>query len=131
MPDDRSIDLAQIEGALDVIAEWLIACYGARMQSITLVLEGFYTGEPEYYGILPWIDRTDGETRETLPSREVRDLAERIFIALLPQARITRESSRDVRDIARSDRVAAANLSAHRRLELLDRFGRPQGIRLV
>lgn len=122
---DRMLTIDEIEDALQLIADWLVACYGPRLEAISLTLEGYYTSDPEYYGILPWITRGEGETRDTLPSRQVRDLAEGIFARLLPQARIDRNTSRDVRDVARSGRVDASCVSAHRRVELLTRFGRP------
>mgnify|MGYP000938703715 CR=1 FL=1 len=125
MSEDGRIEFDQIDEALEVIAEWLVACYGVRIRGLRLVLEGYYSGLPEYYGILPWIDRAGGETRISLPSREARDLAEGVFTDLLPGAQITRQGSRDVRDIARSSYIVASEVSAHRRIELLARFGQP------
>jgi hypothetical protein len=127
MPTDRRVEIDEIEKALDTIAEWLIACYGPRVTAISLTLEGFYSPLPEYYGIYPWISRADGETRETLSSSEVRNLAEPVFRHLFPQAQIERTPSRDVREIARSARVEAKDVTAHRRIDLLARFGHPNG----
>jgi hypothetical protein len=126
MPTDHNIEIDEIEKALETIAEWLIACYGPRITALSLTLEGFYSPGPEYYGIYPSIMRAEGETRETLASREVRDLAETVFRRLFPQARIERVPSRDVRHIARSF-VKAGDVTAHRRIELLARFGRSGG----
>lgn len=125
MSEDDRIEFEDIEEALEVIAEWLVACYGERIRGLQLVLEGYYTGRPEYYGILPWIDRADSESKITLLSREARDLAEAVFTTLLPAAQITRQGSRDVCDIARSSYILASEVSAHRRIELLARFGWP------
>lgn len=125
MSEDDRIESEEIEAALEVIAEWLVACYTDRIRGLQLVLEGYYTGRPEYYGILPWIDRADSESKITLPSTEVRDLAEAVFTTLLSAAQITRQGSRDVCDIARSPYIVTGEVSAHRRIELLARFGRP------
>lgn len=125
MSEDGRIEFDEIEAALEVIAEWLVACYGDRVQGLQLMLEGYHTGRPEYYGILPWIERAEGESKISLPSSEARDLAEGVFTALLPAAQITRQGSRDVRDIARSPYIATGEVSAHRRIELRARFGRP------
>jgi hypothetical protein len=127
MRTDHNIEIDEIEKALDMIAEWLIACYGPRVTALSLTLEGFYSPEPGYYGIHPSIARAKGETRETLPAREVRDLAETVFPRIFPQARIERAPSRDVRHIARSELVKAGDVTAHRRIELLARFGRSGG----
>ncbi len=125
MPAEITLSIDELEDALQLIAEWLIAVYGPRVETVTLILEGYYTPAPEYYGILPWVVRAEGETRATLPSRQVRDLAEGVFANLFPEARIDRSSSRDVRDVARSGRVDASCVTAHRRMQLLARFGRP------
>jgi hypothetical protein len=124
MSTDHNIKIDEIEKALDTIAEWLIACYGPRITALSLTLEGFYSPGPEYYGIYPSITRAEGETHETLASREVRDLAESVFRRLFPHVRFERAPSRDVRHIARSDLVKAGDVSAHRRIKLLVRFGR-------
>jgi hypothetical protein len=118
MPTDH-IEIDEIEKALDTIAEWLIACYGPWVTALSLTLEGFYSPGPEYYGIYPSITRAEAETRETLSSHEVRDLAETIFRRLFPQARIERAPSLDVRQIARSEFIKAVDVTAHRRIELL------------
>jgi hypothetical protein len=127
MPTDHNIEIDEIEKALDTIAAWLIACYGPRVTAVSLTLEGFYSPGADYFGIRPSIARAEGETRATLSSREVGDLAETVFRRLFPQARIERAPSRDVRDIARSKLVKAGDVTAHRRIELLARFGRPGG----
>lgn len=126
MPTERRLGIGEIEDALQTIAQWLIACYGPRIHMIALSLDGFYTALPEYYGIVPSIVRGEGETRETLPSREVRDLAEAVFTSMLPAAQFERGTSRDVQDVAWSRHVEAQEVTAHRRLELLARFGRPE-----
>lgn len=125
MSEDDRIEFEEIEEALGMIAEWLIACYGDRIRGLRVELEGYYTGRPEYYGILPWLDRAEGETKLSLPATEVRDLAEAVMTTLLPAAQITRQGSRDVWQIAASPYIVASEVSAHRRIELLARFGRP------
>lgn len=125
-PAEAKLTIDELEDALQLIAEWLVACYGSRLDAVALTLEGFYTPAPEYSGILPSVARAEGETRETLPSPQVQDLAEGVFAGLFPQARLDRNTSRDVRDVARSGRVDAVCVSAHRRIELLTRFGRPE-----
>lgn len=127
MDDARRIPIDELEAALDTVAEWLIAAYGPRLASVYLTLEGYYTADPVYWGIVPMLERGAGESRETLPSGEVRDRAEAVIAVLCPDARLTRESMRDVRDVARSRRVSPADVSGHRRLDLLGRFGRPAG----
>ncbi|MBA2031991.1 hypothetical protein HLX61_25825, partial [Escherichia coli] len=49
MSDEGRIETDQIGEALEVIAEWLIAYYGERVRGLRLVLEGYYSGRPEYY----------------------------------------------------------------------------------
>ncbi|HPG21914.1 MAG TPA: hypothetical protein PLH75_03885 [Amaricoccus sp.] len=117
--------LEEIECALDEIAAWLVALRGARITQRVLTLEGFCAADPIYWGIVPSIGRADGETRETLPSRDLQALAEEVFARLLPAAAFDKTSGHDVRDVARSVIVRSSDLSAHRRLELLGRFGRP------
>lgn len=123
--DSNQIPVDELETALDATSDWLITVYGARLAGIRLTLEGYYIGGRAFDGIVPLLARAEGETRATLPSAEVRDRAEAVFLALCPRARITRGLG-DVRDVASSRRVAAAEVSAHRRLELLRRLGRPE-----
>jgi hypothetical protein len=92
-----------------------------------LTLEGFYTAGCPYRGIVPSVGRADGETRETLPSHDLQAQAEEVFARLLPAAAFDKTSVRDVRDVARSVIVRSCDLSAHRRLQLLGRYGRPSG----
>lgn len=125
-PTEAKLTVDELEDALPTIAEWLIACFGPRLDEISLTLEGRYTSAPEYYGILPWVLRAEGETRDTLSLRQVRHLAEGVFVSLFPQARLDRNTSRDVRGVAQSGRVRAVRVTAHRRIELLTRFGRPE-----
>ena len=126
MSAESRLSIDELEDGLRQIAEWLIAIHGPRIEAVALTLEGFYTPAPEYYGILPSVVRAEGETRDTLPSRQVRDLAEGVFTDLFPKALIDRNSSRDVRDVARSGRVDASRVTGHRRIQLLTRFGRPE-----
>lgn len=114
--------IGEVEAALDATAEWLIAVYGARLASVRLTLEGHYSGDQIFHGLLPSVVRAAGETRDTLPFREVKDRAEAAFILLCPRARIARGLG-DVRDVASSRRVMAGEMSAHRRLHLLRRLG--------
>lgn len=79
----RRPDLDEIEAALDQVAEWLVALYGTRIVYICLTLEGFYGPGEVYWGLVTSIERADGESRETLPSPEVRGLAEGVFPAVL------------------------------------------------
>ncbi len=72
VPAEGRPTVAELEDALQLIAEWLIAIYGLRLDAVVLTLEGFYTSEPDYYGILPWLARGAGETPDTLPSRQVQ-----------------------------------------------------------
>ena len=67
--------------------------------------------------------RTDPETRETLPTREVCHLAERLFHRLCPGLSFDHDNVRDVRHVASSRRVEASDVTAHRRIELLRRYG--------
>lgn len=120
-----SLTVDELEAALQLIAEWIVALYGQRIEAVSLTLEGFYTSAPEYHGILPWVARGKGETRDTLPLRQVRDLAEGALSTLFPQVLLDKSFSRDVRDVARSGRVAAVRVSPHRRIELLARFAKP------
>ena len=121
----RSPDTDAIEGALNEIAEWLVAFHGERIAAVSLTLEGFYGPGQEYWGIVPSVARGSGETRQTLPSQGVQALSEDIFMKIFPETQFTKSSSRDVRDIARSRSVQASAVSAHRRLVLLSRFGHP------
>ena len=121
----RPPDTDAIKGALNEIAEWLVAFHGERIAAVSLTLEGFYSPGEEYWGIVPSIARGAGETRQTLPSHRVRALSEDVFIRIFPETQFTKTSSRDVRDIARSQLIQASAVSAHRRLVLLSRFGHP------
>lgn len=105
---------------------WLIACYGPRLEAVSLTLEGFHRRRAAYHGILPWVARGQGETRDTLPLREVRDLAEGVFNALFPQIRFDRATAPDIHDVARSGRIAAVRVPANRQVELLQLFRRPE-----
>ena len=125
-PIESKLTLDQLEGALELIAEWLVACYGPRLEAVSLTLEGFHRRWADYHGILPWVARGEGETRDTLPLREVRDLAEGVFTALFPQIRFDRATAPDIHDVARSGRVAAVRVPANRQVELLKLFRRPE-----
>lgn len=122
-------DLDMIEDALDLVAEWLIAAYGPRIAAVSLLLQGHYGPVAECYGIVPiTLDRgrrPDGlpENRETLPTREICDQAERLFLCLCPRVRFDHDGVRDIRDVGRSRLVQATDVSAHRRIDLLRRFG--------
>ena len=95
MNDD--IDYESLDDALDLIAAWLLAAYGTRLERVSLSLESYYGPLSECFGIVPvTLDRgvrSDGspETRETLPSREVCGHAEGLFTRLYPMVRFTRE----------------------------------------
>jgi len=65
------ISIGEVEAALDATAEWLIAVYGARLASVHLTLEGYYSRDQVFHGLLPLVERAAGETRDTLPLREV------------------------------------------------------------
>ena len=131
MADD--IDYDSIGEALDVTAAWLLAAYGARLERISLTLEGYFGPLTECYGIVPISlirgITSDGspETKETLPSRDVVAHAESLFTRLHPSVRLTHDPGCDVRHVASSTGWAAADVSGHRRLELLRRFGRLDG----
>ena len=43
MAHTRRPDIEKIEDTLDQIAEWLIACYGQRIVSVSLILTILYT----------------------------------------------------------------------------------------
>jgi hypothetical protein len=124
-----SVDYGDLAASLDVIAAWLIATYGPRLERISLSLEGYYGPLSECHGIVPiTLDRgvrPDGtaETRETLPSREICDHAEALLARLVPGIRCTRDPVRDVRHVASSELVVARDVSAHRRIELLRAYG--------
>ena len=108
---------------------WLLAAYGHRLERLSISIEGHYGPLSECYGIVPIIvvrgTQSDGapETRETLSTRELCGYAETLFVRLHPTVRFTRDSGRDVRHVASSQTFARADVSAHRRLELLRRFG--------
>jgi hypothetical protein len=121
----RLPDMKAIEDALNDIAEWLVACHGERIAAVSLTLEGFYGRGEEYWGIVSSISRSAGETSETLSSRGAQLLAEGVFVKLFPNARFIKNTVRDVRDVARSRLIQSSGVSAHRRLVLLSRFGRP------
>lgn len=123
----KNPSLEELEHALDEIAAWLVAFYGGRITQLVLILEGFYTAGSSFWGIVPSVVRATGETRETLPSRDLLAWAEEVFIRLLPSAAFDKTSGRDVRDVACSLIVRSSDVSAHRRLELLGRYGRPSG----
>lgn len=69
--------------------------------------------------------RPDGtsESRATLPTREIRDRAEALLGRLVPTIRCMRDSGRDVREIASSSLIRAGDVSGHRRIELLHKYG--------
>lgn len=127
MNDD--IDYESLDDALDLIAAWLLAAYGARLQRVALSIEGYYGPVTDCYEIVSVVldrgVRSDGtaETRETLPSREVCSHAEALFTRLYPMVRFTRQAVRDVRHVASSRTFAATDVSAHRRIELLRQYG--------
>jgi hypothetical protein len=123
MSEDDGIEFDEIQAALEVIAEWLIACCGDRILGLRVELEGYYTGRPEYYGILPWIDRAEDENKTSLPSSEVRYLAEAVFTNLVPAVQITRQGSR------RNDAHPAAGAARERRNEQGRQRGAPAGDR--
>lgn len=118
-----------LDATLDVIAAWLIAAYGGRIERISLWLEGYYGPVSECYGIAPVrLDRgvrPEGgqETRETLPSREIRDHAEALFSRLCPGIQFIRIPGRDVREVASSGLMSADGVSGHRKIELLRAYG--------
>lgn len=126
---DEPVTYDELEAALNVIAAWLIAAYGRRLERVSLSLEGYYGPVAECYGIVPITigrgARADGttETRETLPTKEIRDRAEALLARLVPSVACTRDSGRDVRHIVSSLLVKAEDISAHRRVELLRRHG--------
>lgn len=127
---EKTYDYDNLSDALDEIAAWLLAAYGPRLARISLTLEGYYSHPGECYGIVPiTLDRgvrSDGslETRESLPSHEVRDHAEALLARLVPDIRCTRESGRDVREVASSRLLAMADVSAHQRMAQLRSYGR-------
>lgn len=118
-----------IEEGLDLVAEWLIAAYGPRIAAVSLTLEGHYGPVTDCYGIVPiTLDRGAGpaggpETRETLSTREVCDQAERLFRRLCPDVTFDHNGGRDVRHLGSSRLVSAADVTAHRRIDLLRRYG--------
>jgi hypothetical protein len=122
MNDD--IDYESLDDALDLIAAWLLAAYGPRLERVALSLESYYGPLSECFGIVSMVldrgVRSDGspETRETMPSREVCGHAEVLFTRLYPMVRFTRESVRDVRHAASSRTFAASDVSAHRPADL-------------
>ena len=95
MNDD--IDYESLDDALDLIAAWLLAAYGTRLQRVALSIEGYYGPVTDCYGVVSVVldrgVRSDGtpETRETLPSREVCGHAEVLFTRLYPMVRFTRQ----------------------------------------
>lgn len=116
---------------MDLLAQWLHAVYGPRLAAISLSLEGHYGPVSECYGVVPILVTrgvgVDGasETRETLPTAEIIARSEELFSRLHPHVQFTHSNSRDVRHIASSRSVASSDVSAHRRMQLLTRFGRP------
>lgn len=127
---EKTYDFNHLSDALDEIAAWLLAAYGPRLARISLALEGYYSHPRECYGIVPiTLDRgvrSDGlpETRESLPSYEVRDHADALLARLVPGIRCTRDSGRDVREVASSLLLAEVDVSGHRRMALLRAYGR-------
>ena len=123
------VDYGDMDATLDVIAAWLIAAYGPRLKRVSLSLQGYYGPISECHGIVPiTLDRgvsADGtaETRETLPTREIRDHAEALLARLFPAIRCTRDPVRDVREVASSQLVTADEVSAHRKIELRRAYG--------
>lgn len=128
---DKLVTYDELEEALDIVAAWLITVYGRRLERVSLSLEGYYGPITECYGIVPITigrgTRPDGtaESRDTLPTREIRDSAEALLARLVPGVVCTRDSMRDVRHVVSSALVRAEDVSAHRRIELLRRYGRP------
>jgi len=128
MNDD--IDYESLDDALDLIAAWLLAAYGTRLQRVALSIEGYYGPVTDCYGVVSVVldrgVRSDGtpETRETLPSREVCGHAEGLFTRMYPMVQFSRQAARDLRHVASSRTFAAADVSAHRRIELLRQYGR-------
>jgi hypothetical protein len=126
---EETYDYDNLSGALDTIAAWLLAAYGPRLARISLTLEGYYSHPSECYGIVPiTLDRgvrSDGsqETRESLPGQEVRNHADALIARLVPGIRCTRDPVRDVREVASSRLLAAADISAHQRITLLRAYG--------
>ena len=124
-----AIDYGSLDEALNLIAAWLLAAYGPRLERVSLSLEGHYGPLSECYGIVPITVvrgvRSDGtpESRETLPTREICGRAEGLFVRLFPMVQFTGDTVRDMRHVASSRSVTAADVSAHRRLELLMRYG--------
>ncbi len=120
----------ELEAALEVVAAWLIAAYGGRLERVSLSLEGYYGPVTECYGIVPiTIGRgacADGttETRDTLPAREIGHRAESLLARLVPGVRCTHDPVRDVCHVVSSSLVKAGDVSAHRRIELLRLHGR-------
>ena len=50
---DEPVTYDELEAALNVIAAWLIAGYGRRLERVSLSLEGYYGPITECYGIVP------------------------------------------------------------------------------
>lgn len=127
---DKPVTYDELEAALNVIAAWLIAGYGRRLERASLSLKGYYGSITECYGIVPITvgrgTRPDGipESRDTLPTREIRDRAEALFARLVPGVVCTHDPVRDVRHVVSSSLVKAEDVSAHRRIELLHLYGR-------
>lgn len=127
MTDDPTVDI--IEETLDLVAEWLMVAYGARIAAVSLEIEGHYGPLFDCYGIVPiTLERghdPDGhpETRQTLPTLEVCGRAEALFQRLCPAMRFDHDNARDVRHVGSSRLVRASDVSAHRRIDLLRRFG--------
>lgn len=115
--------------ALNLVAEWLIAAYGQRLKAVSLYLEGHYGPPHECHSITVFtLDRGAGvdgipETQESLQRTDVCAQAERLFLHLCPHFQFDHDNVRDIRDVARTRRVEAADVSAHRRIALLRRFG--------
>jgi hypothetical protein len=98
---------------------------------VSLTIEGHYGPVADCYGIVPiTLERgfdPDGqpETRDTLPTRDVCERAERLFQSLLPGIRFDHDGGRDVRHVGSSRLVRASEVSAHRRMDLRRRYGAP------
>jgi hypothetical protein len=126
---NESVSRDELSAALEEIASWLLAAYGARLEGLSLALEVYYGPVTECFGIVPITlnrgVRPDGtsESQETLPSRQIRDHAEALLGLLVPSIRCIRDPVRDVHEVASSSFVRARDVSGHRRIELLRKYG--------
>lgn len=118
MTDIPALDM--IEDTLDLVAEWLIAAYGARIAAVSVQIEGHYGPLFDCYGIVPIMPErgrdADGhpKTRQTL---EVCGRTEPLFQRLCPAIRFDHDNGRDVRHVTSSQLVRASDVSAHRRID--------------